>query len=148
MVDDVPQDVAALDLVLDLPEYLADLVLDGVGAGGLLLEAVEVGEELPVHEVTQIVPGEGGIMVQLAVGPLGRGPAFPAVLLIQDEGVCFPLHGRFHRLVLLQAVQVLQEEQPGGLLRVVQLTGTPRFFPESVIDIFECLFEHGHLFRL
>ena len=42
VVYDLTQVVAALDLVLDLPEDLADLVFDGVRSAGLLLEAVEV----------------------------------------------------------------------------------------------------------
>ena len=40
MVDDLAQVVAALDPVPDLAEDLADLVLDRVGPGGLLFEAV------------------------------------------------------------------------------------------------------------
>ena len=46
MVDDLAQVVAAGDLVLDLAEDFADFVFDGVRAGGLLLEAVQVREEL------------------------------------------------------------------------------------------------------
>ena len=44
VVDDLAQVVAAGNLVLDLPEYLPDLVFDGVRPACLLLEAVEVGE--------------------------------------------------------------------------------------------------------
>ncbi len=51
MVNDVTEVVAALDLVFDLAEDLPDLVFDGVGAAGLLREAVEVGEELLIDEV-------------------------------------------------------------------------------------------------
>ena len=46
VVDDLAEVVAALNLVLDLAEDLTDLVLDGVRPAGLLLEAVQVGEEL------------------------------------------------------------------------------------------------------
>ena len=46
VVDDLAQVVAALDLVFDLAEDFADLVFDGVRPAGLLLEAVQVGEEL------------------------------------------------------------------------------------------------------
>ena len=53
--------VAALNLVLDLTEYLANLVLDGVRSARLLLEAVQVGEELQVlfakHVVIPICDG-------------------------------------------------------------------------------------------
>ena len=40
MVDDLAEVVAARNLVLDLAEDFTDLVFDGVGAAGLLLEAV------------------------------------------------------------------------------------------------------------
>ena len=46
VVDDLAQVVAALDLVFDLAEDLADLVFDRVRPAGLLLEAVQVGKEL------------------------------------------------------------------------------------------------------
>jgi RimJ/RimL family protein N-acetyltransferase len=54
VVDDLAQVVAAADLVADLAEVLADLVLDRVRAAGLLLEAVQVREELLVQEVAQV----------------------------------------------------------------------------------------------
>jgi uncharacterized protein with PhoU and TrkA domain len=75
VVDDLAQVVAALDLVLDLAEDLADLVFDGVRPAGLLLEAVQVGEELAVDEVAQVVAGQRLVVVELAVLVLGRGPA-------------------------------------------------------------------------
>jgi uncharacterized protein with PhoU and TrkA domain len=55
VVDDLAQVVAALDLVLDLAEDLPDLVLDGVRPAGLLGEAVQVGEELLVDEIPQVI---------------------------------------------------------------------------------------------
>lgn len=82
MVDDLAEVVAALDFVLDLPENLANLVLDGVGPARLLLEAVQVREELTVDEVTKIVTGQGLIVVELASLVLGRGPTLPAVWLV------------------------------------------------------------------
>jgi uncharacterized protein with PhoU and TrkA domain len=71
VVDDLAQVVAALDLVLDLAEDLADLVFDGVRPAGLLLEAVQVGEELPVDEVAQVVAGQGLLWSSLPSLPLG-----------------------------------------------------------------------------
>lgn len=67
MVDDFAHVVAALDLVLDFAEDLADLVLNGVGIRGLLLEALEVGEEIVIDEVAQIVPGQSPIVIELPV---------------------------------------------------------------------------------
>ena len=102
-------DQAALDLVLELDKDLPDLVLDGVRPGGLLLETVEVWEELLVHEVAEVVASICGIVIKLAVLALGRGPAFPAIGLIENEGVLLALQRRFVGLVLFQAVQVFQE---------------------------------------
>ena len=143
VVDDVAQDVAAVDLVLDLAEDLADLVLDGVRPGGLQLEALQIGKELAVDEVPQIVARQRLVVIQLAVSALGRGPAFPAVLIIEDEGVGPSFQFGLHGLVLLEAVEVFEEQQPGGLFRIVQFTGATGFFAEGVVDIFEGLFEHG-----
>ena len=57
MVDDLAQVVAALNLVLDLAEDLPDLVLDGVRAARLLLEAVQVGEKFRVDELAEVIAG-------------------------------------------------------------------------------------------
>jgi hypothetical protein len=43
VVDDFPQVVAAVYLVLDLSEYLTDFIFNGVGATGLLFEPMQVG---------------------------------------------------------------------------------------------------------
>ena len=143
VVDDLAQVVAALNLVFDLAEDLADLVFDGVRAGGLLLEAVQVGEELLVDEVAEVVAGQGLVVVELAVLVLGRGPAFPAIGLVEDVGVFLALQRGLVGFVLLQAVEVFQEEQPGGLLGVVEFGGAAGLFPEDVVDVFEGLFEHS-----
>ena len=46
---------------------------------------------------------------------------------------------------LLEVVEVLQEQQPRGLLGIVELRGATRLFPEDVVDVLEGLFEHlGH----
>ena len=41
-----------------------------------------------------------------------------------------------------------QEQQPGRLLRVIQLGGASRFFPEDVIYVFEGLFKHRFAFSV
>ena len=142
VVDDLSQVVAALDAVLYLAEDFADLVFDGVRAGGLGLEAVEVREELGVDELDEVVAGESGIMVDLTVLVLGRGPRFPAIGFIEDVGVFLSIEGGFCRLVGFEGVEVFQEEQPRSLLGVVEFAGAPGVFPEDVIDVFEGLFEH------
>jgi hypothetical protein len=52
------------------------------------LKPCQVGEQLAVDEIAQVVAGHGLVVVELAVGRLGRGPAFPAVGgFVQDEAV-------------------------------------------------------------
>jgi hypothetical protein len=71
VVDDFAKVVAAGDLVSDLAENLSDLVFDRVRPAGLLREAVQVGEELLIDEIAQIIPGQRGVVVELAVLAFG-----------------------------------------------------------------------------
>ena len=103
---------------------------------------MQVGKELLIDEVAEVVAGQGLVVVELAVLALGRGPAFPAVGLVEDEGVFLALQRGFVGLVLLQTVEVFQEQQPGGLLGVVEFGGAAGFFPEDVVDVLEGLFKH------
>lgn len=74
MINDLAEIVAALYAVLNLPEDFADLVLDGIGAGGPLRESVEVGEELPIDEIQKVVAGLGLVVVDLILlAPLSNG---------------------------------------------------------------------------
>src|SRR6267378_4717989 len=139
VVDDLAQVVTTLYLVLDLPENLTDLVFDSVWPAGLLLKTVQLGKELAVDEVAQIITGLRLVVVKLAVLALGRGPFLPAVGLIENEGILLPLQRGFISFVLLQRIQIFQEKQPRGLLGVVQLAGTSSFFPENVVDVLEGL---------
>jgi hypothetical protein len=58
VVDDLAQVVAAGDLVLDLPEDLADLVLDRVRAARPLLELPQIRKERVVDEIAQVIAGK------------------------------------------------------------------------------------------
>ena len=49
--------------------------------------------------------------------------------------------------VLFKVFEIFQEEQPGGLLGVVEFGGASGFFAEDVVDVFEGLFEHGVFVR-
>ncbi len=72
------------------------------------------------------------------VDDLAQGvAALDAVFYLAEDfaGLCF---GGFF---MLQGVEVFQEEQPGGLLGVVELTGEPSILPKDVVDVFEGLFE-------
>ena len=101
-----------------------------------------------IDEVAQVVAGQGLVVVDLAVLVLRRGPAFPAIRLVEDVGVLLPVQRGLVGLVLLQPVEVFQEQQPGGLLGVVELGGAAGLFPEDVVDVLEGLFEHGGLIVL
>ena len=144
VVDDFAHVVAALDFVFDFAEDLADFVFDGVGAGGYQLEGLEVGEEFEVDEVAEVIAGFGAVVVDLAVVTLRGGPLLPAVGRVKDEGVGLAFEGGFVGFILFEAIEVLEEEQPRGLLRVVELAAAARLFPEHVVDVLEGLLEHGH----
>ena len=148
MVDDLAQVIAAGDLVFDFSKDLPDFVFDGVRVATLLRELAQVGKEFVIDEVEEVVAGQGFVVVELAIGIFGCGPALPSVRLVEDEGVLLPLQLGLHCLVLFQIINVFQKQQPGGLLGVVQLGGATGLFPENVIDVFESLFEHGHHFLL
>jgi len=78
VVDDLAEVVAALDFVLNLaPKIWPILYSMVVRPGGALGEAVEVGKELLVDEIAEVIAGLGDVVVELAVLALGRGPCFP-----------------------------------------------------------------------
>ena len=104
---------------------------------------MQVGEELLAYEVAEVVAGKGGVMVEFAILILGCGPGFPTIEFVEDVGVLLSLQLGFVGSVLFESFEVLQEEEPGGLLRVVQLSSAASFFEETVVNIFERLLELG-----
>jgi hypothetical protein len=131
VVDDFAQVVAALNLVFNLAEDFANFVLDGVGTGGALLEAVEVGEELGVDEIAEVVASDGFVVVELSGLVFGRRPGFPAIGFFEKEGVFLSVEFGFGAAVFLEAVEILEEQEPGGLLGVVKLGGAAGFLAET-----------------
>ena len=103
---------------------------------------MQVGEELLIDEVTKVVAGQSDVVVKLTVLALGGGPSLPAVGLVEDERIFLALQLGFIGLVLLQPIEVLQEQEPGSLLDVVQLGRAPGLFPEDIVNVFEGLFKH------
>jgi hypothetical protein len=71
---DFAQVVAGLELVFELAEDLTDLVLDGVGAVRPLFETLQLGEELLVNEVAEVISDEGAVVVKAAAGGKRRSP--------------------------------------------------------------------------
>jgi len=128
VIDDFAQVVAALDLVLYLPKDLPDFVFDGVRPARPLRETVQIRKRLLIDEVAEVVAGEGGIVIEIAVLALGRGPTLPAGGLVEDVGVSLPVQSGFGGFVLLEAVKIFQEEEPGRLLGVVELRDAPASF--------------------
>jgi hypothetical protein len=51
------------------------------------------------------------------------------------------LERSLHGLVLFEGVEVLEEEQPRGLLGVVELAGGASVLVQDIIDVFERLLE-------
>jgi hypothetical protein len=82
-------------------------------------------------------------VVELAILVLWRGPAFPSVRLVEDVIVLLAFERGFGALVPLKIVEVFQEQQPGRLLGVIELSGTAGFLSKDVVDIFERLLEHN-----
>jgi len=110
VVNDLAQVIAALDFVLNFPEDFADLVFDGVWAGGLGLEAVQIGEELLIDKDQQVIAGHGGIVIELVVFALRRGPSIPTIGLFEDEGVFLSIELGFRDLVVLQIINIFQKQ--------------------------------------
>jgi hypothetical protein len=111
MVYDLTKVVAAGDLVVDLAEDLTYFVFNRVRPAGLLFESMQVGKELLVDEVTEVVAGNGLVMVDFAVLSPGSGPLVPAVGLVEDEVVFLALQRRLGRLVLFQPIEVFKRNK-------------------------------------
>jgi hypothetical protein len=70
-------------------------------------------------------------------------PRLPSGRLGQDEAVGLAFQLGLGGLVVLQGVEVLQEQQPGRLLGVVQLAGAAGVLVQDVVDVLEGLFEQS-----
>jgi hypothetical protein len=73
VVNNIAQIIAALNLVFDL----ANLIFNGIGAGGFLFETLQVGKELRIDKLCQVIANPNLVMVKLAVLALGGQPTFP-----------------------------------------------------------------------
>ena len=144
-VDDFAQVVAALNLVLDLAEDLTDLVFDRVRVFGGFAEPCEVGEQVAVHEIDEVVASQRNVEVDLPVGALGCRPHLPAELRLDDEVVRLAFKLGRDLTVLLQVVEVLEEDDPRRLLDVVELAGTPSILMKDVVNVLEGVLKHALL---
>jgi hypothetical protein len=51
-------------------------------------------------------------VIDTAILPFGSRPSLPAIRLVEDVGVFPAVEYGLGRLVLLEAIQILQEEEP------------------------------------
>ena len=63
----IAQGVTTLKLVLNLTKDFPNLVFDGIWASGTFFEAIEIGKQLAVNEVDEVITNESGIVVDAAV---------------------------------------------------------------------------------
>ncbi len=126
---------------LILSPDLSNFVFDCVRATRLLLELVQVGKELPVHKVAEVVSGQSVVVVEFAVLALGCGPAFPTILQVRNVTVFLAFQRGLGALVLLKIVEVFEEQQPRRPLGVIEFAGATRLFTKDVIDVSESLFK-------
>lgn len=56
-------------LILNLAEYFPDLVLDSVRPARFLLESVQIGKELQIDEVAQVIASLGLVVVDRSPDP-------------------------------------------------------------------------------
>jgi len=64
-VDHFPHIIAALDLVLQFAENFPNFILNRIRVFGIGLELTQIGKELAVHEISQIIPGKGFMVIWL-----------------------------------------------------------------------------------
>lgn len=107
-VDDLAEVVAGLELVFELAEDLADLVLDRVGAVGVGLELLEIGIELMVDKLLEVVARHRGKVVDLPV-LLGRCPGGPPEFLLDDRGIRGSAELGRQFFLRLEVVEIFEE---------------------------------------
>src|SRR5207237_276433 len=110
-------------------------------AGRSLLEAVQVGKEFLINEVPEVIADHRGVVIQLAIGSLGRSPTLPTIRLLENVFVFLSVERRFVGLILFESVEIFQEKQPGSLFGVVEFRSATGFFPKYIVDVPKGLLE-------
>ena len=139
-VDDLAQVVARGDFVAQFGKNLSNLILQGLGTRCRLLKLAQSGEEFAIHKLSQVRPRHGIHRVGRAVSLLGCSPLAPAHIARDDGLVGLAAEQGIHGLLLLQVVEILEKEQPRGLLDVVQFGAASCFVAQDVVDGIERLF--------
>jgi hypothetical protein len=128
-------------LILKFAEDFADLVFDPIRTGGALAEALQPGKQRPVHIIDQVVAGQGVVLIERSVRLLRGRPSRPSVRVVDDEAIGLADKLDLHRPALFQVVQICQEQDPGGLLSIVEFGRATGLLPQNVVDAFERLLE-------
>ena len=143
-VDDVTQIVTRLNFVFDFREDLADFILQGTGVCGGIFELGQVGEELLVDELHEIVAGHSVNLVRFSGGSFGCSPGRPTMEASNDAVIVLVLEFSLEFQLGFKVIKVFEEEQPGGLLDIVELIATTGLVTQNLIDCVEsALVFHG-----
>ena len=141
-VDDFAEGVAALDAEGQLVEDFTNFVLNGVGGCSASFERLQVRPEAVLDELVQVVAGQRRRVVQHAI-LLRGGPCAPTVFFGENARVAAAGEDGFSFALRFERVEVLQKEQPRGLLDVVELGGAPCVLAQFVVDALEDVAAHG-----
>ena len=134
LIDDLTHVVTAVDLIAELREDLAYLVLQSVRRRGSIFEMLEGRKEFVVYEIHQIIAGHGIDYIYLAFVGLGSSPRAPPVKTGNEPLVFLSVRLCVHLTSGLQVVKIFKEEQPRGLFDIVQFITTTRFVAEDSIN--------------
>ena len=143
--EDLTKIVATGDTIFELREYLSDLVLDGLRVLGIMTEVLEIRKESRIHEVDEILSDKSDMMIDLPILSLRYCPSIPLELWSDEWTVFSTREDRDITTIPFEIIKILQEEDPWGLLDIVECTPTSSIFVEDIIDIFEGLFEHEYI---
>jgi hypothetical protein len=81
------------------------------------------------------------------IGDVGKHIKEVTIFGVEDVDILMACEAGFDGAVFFEVVKVFEEEEPGGLLGVVELGGAAGFFSEHVVDVSEGLFEHKGVLR-
>lgn len=98
-----------------------------------------------IDKFEEVIPGQGDVMVDTAICGFGSRPDIPPEISGNDVVVGAAFELGFDGFIRLEAVEIFEKQNPGGLFGVVELTRTSSILPKDIINIFKDLFEHPTL---
>ena len=124
-VDDLPQQHAALHILVEVGKHGADNGLSAGGAGQI--QILQCGKEAAIDKLQQLIARQG-----LAVLGIDR-PVAPLVLVGYDGMVVIIGQGPFHLLLVIH----FQKEEPHHLLNALGVAADAGILPH---DVLQCLY--------